>query len=349
MNEEQFMQQVLDLAKQGWPMVAPNPMVGCVIVHENKIVAKGYHQQYGQAHAEVNAIKQLPPSISPAECELYVNLEPCSHFGKTPPCADLIIEKGFKKVVIAGKDPNPLVAGQGIQRLQNAGIAVNLGVLEKKARLLNKRFYTFFEKKRPYIYLKWAQTADGFISRLPLPAARKDNLISGELSQKRVHQLRAQTMGILVGKNTVLNDNPYLTTRLVAGKNPVRVFIDKHLEVPRSFNIYNKDAETIVFNGVKEGEEENLLFVKIQFDGNELNEILDKLYTLNVQSLLVEGGASVLHDFLEKNLWDEVLVFENPKLHFEQGLMAPKINLPGQFELLGDDKLYKLSRQVMVN
>ncbi len=339
MNQEYFMQRAIDLAKKGWPMVAPNPMVGCVIVHNNEIVAEGYHQQYGQAHAEVNAIKNLSEALSPQACELYVTLEPCTHHGKTPPCADLIITKGFKKVIIACKDPNPLVAGNGIKKLQAAGIEVIVGVLEKEARLLNKRFITFFEKKRPYIYLKWAQTADGYMSKLPLPALRADNLISGETAQKRVHSLRAQTMGIFVGKNTVLNDNPHLTTRLVAGKNPVRIFIDKHLEVPANYHVYDKEAETIVFNGIKEAEEGNIVFIKLEFKDNVLLTILNKLYEKNIQSLLVEGGAGLLHEFLEQGIWDELLIFENPNLEFKQGLKAPEMNLPLQFEMVGEDRL----------
>jgi diaminohydroxyphosphoribosylaminopyrimidine deaminase/5-amino-6-(5-phosphoribosylamino)uracil reductase len=336
------MQRAIDLAKKGWPMVAPNPMVACVIVHRDQIVAEGYHQQFGQAHAEVNAIKDLPASIRPQDCELYVTLEPCSHQGKTPPCADLIISKGFKKVIIASMDPNPLVSGRGIKKLETAGIKVVSGILEKEARQLNKRFFTFFEKKRPYIFLKWAQTADGFISRLPVPLKREENIISGEVAQKRVHQIRAQVMGIFVGKNTVLNDNPFLTTRLVAGKNPVRIFMDERLEVPRHFNIYNKEAETIVFNAITELEEDNIQFIKIDFNDNLLLTILNKLYEKNIQSILIEGGARLLNGVLAQNLWDEILIFENPDLEFTKGLLAPAVELPSHFETLGGDKMYRL-------
>jgi diaminohydroxyphosphoribosylaminopyrimidine deaminase / 5-amino-6-(5-phosphoribosylamino)uracil reductase len=342
MNREHFMQRAIDLAKKGWPMVAPNPMVACVIVHRDQIVAEGYHQQFGQAHAEVNAIKDLPASIRPQDCELYVTLEPCSHQGKTPPCADLIISKGFKKVIIASMDPNPLVSGRGIKKLETAGIKVVSGILEKEARQLNKRFFTFFEKKRPYIFLKWAQTADGFISRLPVPLKREENIISGEVAQKRVHQIRAQVMGIFVGKNTVLNDNPFLTTRLVAGKNPVRIFMDERLEVPRHFNIYNKEAETIVFNAITELEEDNIQFIKIDFNDNLLLTILNKLYEKNIQSILIEGGARLLNGVLAQNLWDEILIFENPDLEFTKGLLAPAVELPSHFETLGGDKMYRL-------
>lgn len=342
MNDIQFMQRAIDLAKKGWPMVAPNPMVGCVIVHQEKVVATGYHQQYGQAHAEVNAIQALEKSIPPNECVLYVTLEPCSHQGKTPPCVDLILSKGFKKVVIACKDPNPLVSGNGIKKLQDAGIEVAVGILEKEARQLNKRFITFFEKKRPYIFLKWAQTANGFISKTPVPANRESNRITGEEAQKKVHQLRAQVSAIMVGKNTVLADNPHLTTRLVAGKNPIRLMIDKNLEVPKQFNIYNNEAETIVFNQVKDAEENNILFVKLNFDQDLLAAVLVKMYELNIQTVLVEGGAKLLQSFLNKDLWDEALVYVNPQLTFEQGLNAPELVLPQQYEMIGQDKLYKL-------
>ncbi|MEO6301675.1 MAG: bifunctional diaminohydroxyphosphoribosylaminopyrimidine deaminase/5-amino-6-(5-phosphoribosylamino)uracil reductase RibD, partial [Bacteroidia bacterium] len=305
------------------------------------VVASGYHQTYGQAHAEVNAINNLDTRFDPKDCTLYVTLEPCSHHGKTPPCADLIINKGFKTVVIACKDPNPLVAGKGINKLKQAGITVIEGVLEPEARGLNKRFFTFFEKGRPYFILKWAQTADGFISRTPLPVDMAENKISGPEAQKIVHELRASEMGIMVGKNTVLADNPSLTTRLVKGKNPVRIFIDRDLEVAQNFNIYSKEAKTIVFNGIKEGEMENIVFVKLNFEMNALQQIIDKLYELKIQSVLVEGGRRLLNDFIQQNIFDEILVFENPNLKFGQGIKAPQMNLIGHFDQVGADKLFK--------
>jgi len=322
-DHKKYMQLALDLAKQGWSMVAPNPMVGCVIVMDEKIVAKGYHKKYGEAHAEVNAIKKLKKSIHPKDCILYVNLEPCSHHGKTPPCADLIINKGFKKVVIANLDQNPLVAGKGIEKLKNAGIEVITGVLEKEGCELNKRFFTFHEKKRPYYILKWAQTADGFISKFPVPKNREENMIGDEVQQKKVHQMRAGEMAVMVGKNTVLCDNPHLTTRLVKGKNPVRIFIDKNLEVPSTFNIYNKEAGTIVFNALLNKEEGNIKRIKIDFTKNVLKQISDILYQLKIQSVIVEGGAFLLNDFIKQNLYDEVNVFVNEKLKFGSGVKAP--------------------------
>ena len=336
------MHQALKLAKKGWPNVAPNPLVGCVIICDEKIVAEGYHKKNGDAHAEVNAINTLPINIQPKNCSLCVTLEPCSHFGKTPPCADLIIARGFKTVVIASKDPNPLVSGNGIKKLKEAGINVITGVLEKEARELNKHFITFFEKKRPYFILKWAQTADGFISRL-LPIANKDNnKITGSEVQKMVHQLRSDVMAIMVGKNTVLNDNPQLTTRLVNGKNPIRLFIDKNLEVPINFNIYDAEATTIIFNGIKDGTEKNHQYIKINFSANVLAQVSEKLVELNIQSVLVEGGSFLLQDFINQNLWDEAFVFQNPTLMFKHGVPAPTFKLNNTFEWVGGDKLFRV-------
>ncbi len=322
---EYYMQIVLDLAKKGWPNVAPNPIVGCVIVLNDVIVVEGFHEKYGEAHAEVNAINNLPASIDPKDCTLYVNLEPCSHHGKTPPCADLIISKGFKKVVIANLDPNPLVAGKGIEKLKKSGIEVITGILEKEGLELNKRFFTFHTKHRPYFILKWAQTADGFISRLPVPENREENMIGDKDQQEKVHQIRAEEMAIMVGKNTVLCDNPNLTTRLVEGKNPIRIFIDKNLEVPLSFNIYNSEAETIVFNMVKEEFKENIKWIKINFSENVLKQIAQKLYELKIQSVLVEGGAFLLNDFIQQKMYDEAIVYTNKELYFKTGVKAPII------------------------
>jgi diaminohydroxyphosphoribosylaminopyrimidine deaminase/5-amino-6-(5-phosphoribosylamino)uracil reductase len=325
MSNNRFMTHALFIAKLGWPEVAPNPMVGCVIVKDGEIVAEGYHQKYGEAHAEVNAINSLSKEINTADCTLYVTLEPCSHFGKTPPCAEMIVEKGFKKVVVCNLDPNPLVAGRGIDKLKNAGIEVITGVLEEEGRELNKRFFTFFEKKRPYYILKWAQTADGFISKLPVPENREENIIGDKEQQIKSHQLRANEMAIMVGKNTVLSDNPKLTTRLVKGKNPIRIFIDKSLEVPRSFNIYNVETKTLVFNSVKEGAENNIEFYKLDFEKNVLQQISNKLFDLKVQSVIVEGGAFLLSDFIKQKLYDEVIIYKNEELNFGSGVMAPKL------------------------
>ena len=342
-EQAQFMQQALDLARKGWPAVAPNPMVGCVIVQAGKAVAQGYHHQYGAPHAEVMAIQALPPGIDPATCDLYVTLEPCSHFGKTPPCADLIIAKGFRKVIVACKDPNPLVAGRGIAKLEQAGITVTVGLLEAKARELNRRFVTFHEKHRPYYILKWAQTEDGFMSR-PLPVARAANRITGPQADVLVHEYRAESMAILVGKNTALADDPKLTTRLVKGKSPLRLLIDPQLEVPLTHHLYDQEASLLVFNARKNATEGNIQWVQLDFAADVLQQVSKKLVERAIQSVLVEGGRFVLDSFLRAGLWDEVLVFVNPGLKFGEGLKAPVIELPTDFTRVGDDKLYRLSR-----
>jgi len=342
MNDNEVMQSAILLAQKGKGHVAPNPIVGCVIVHDNKIVAEGFHEKFGEAHAEVNAINALPAQLLTAHCQLYVTLEPCSHFGKTPPCADLIIRSGFKKVVVAVQDPNPKVSGKGIQKLREAGIEVIVGVLEQEAKEINEAFFTFHQKQRPHIILKWAQTADGLISRLPVPKNNLENKISGAEAHQLAHQLRSEVMGIMVGKNTVLNDNPHLTTRLVDGKNPIRILLDKHLEIPSSFNIFSKDAKTIVFNGLKNDVKENIEWIKLNFDEDIIPQVLKKLYALQIQSVLVEGGTILLQSFIDANLWDEAYVFENPELKFGEGIKAPVFDKEKDFKLLGKDRYYHI-------
>jgi diaminohydroxyphosphoribosylaminopyrimidine deaminase/5-amino-6-(5-phosphoribosylamino)uracil reductase len=334
------MRAALDLARNGWPLVVPNPMVGSVVVHHDQIVSSGYHEKFGQAHAEVNAIRKLGKNLPIDECTLYVTLEPCSHHGKTPPCADLIIGAGFKKVVVATEDPNPLVAGKGIDRLRRAGIDVTVGVLAKEAKALNRRFFTYHQEKRPYIILKWALSADGFISRAQ-PVEKGFNAITRAPANKMVHQLRSESQAILVGKNTVINDNPLLTNRLVKGINPLRAFMDKQLQVPRHFRIFNPDAPTIVYNEIKEGRENHIVYKQIDFGGDVLGAIMTDLYQRSIQTLLVEGGTRLLSDLISRDLWDEAIVFQNPDLVFGEGLKGPVFPLKNSFELVGNDKLYR--------
>jgi diaminohydroxyphosphoribosylaminopyrimidine deaminase / 5-amino-6-(5-phosphoribosylamino)uracil reductase len=341
MDHEFYMQRALSLAKLGWPSVSPNPMVGCVIVKDNKIVSEGYHQKFGEAHAEVNAILNLPDSISPADCTLYVTLEPCSHFGKTPPCADLILRKGFKNVVVGSKDINPLVSGKGIKKLQDSGVTVIEAVLSDQEKKLNNYFIKFHTNKRPFYILKWAITADGFISKTPLPQNRSENIITGKLAQEYVHQLRAEVMAIFVGKNTILNDNPSLTTRLVVGKNPIRIFIDQKLEVPRNYNVYNKEALTIVFNAKEEKEEGHIRYIKLNFEKELISQINEKLYQLQIQSVLVEGGAILLNQLIQTNNFDQVVVFQNPELYFREGLKGPHFDFGTRYEKVGNDKIFR--------
>lgn len=338
------MHEAISEAKKGWPMALPNPLVGCVIEHQGKIVARGYHQKFGAAHAEVNAIAALPESIQPADCTLYVTLEPCSHFGKTPPCASLIINKGFKKVVVAMMDPNPLVSGKGIAQLEAAGIAVECGVEEEAAREINPRFLTYHEKKRPFITLKWAQSADGFISRLPLPARREDNLITGKEAQVFTHQLRARSQAILVGKNTVLADNPSLTARLPGAENPLRIVLDSELLLPEALNVFNDGGSTLIVNSNKTEKNGALEYLKIDRGEGFIARLLENLYTRGIQSLLVEGGATVLSEFLTEAMWDEIYVYKNPGLLLEKGIKAPVIKLPEKAENLGKDELFVLKK-----
>ena len=338
------MQRCLTIAAKGLGYVAPNPMVGCVIVHNNTIIAEGYHQVYGGLHAEPNAIKQVDDSLL-KESTLYVNLEPCSHHGKTPPCAVLIISKGIKKVYVGNLDTNPLVAGKGIKKLQDAGIAVEYGILNDACRALNKRFFTFHEKKRPYIILKWAQTNDGFISQNPLPIHKEDNWITGTESKQLVHQWRTEEQAILIGYNTALIDNPLLTARLATGKNPLRVVIDKEFALPKHLAVFNEDAETLVFNAKETTSSSHTQLIKIDFK-NLIPEILKHLHSKNIASIIIEGGTKTINAFITQNLWDEARVFVNPHKKFVNGLQAPIINISQvNSQLIGTDKLYILKNK----
>ncbi len=335
------MKRALELASKGLGQVAPNPMVGCVIVHNNKIISEGYHEQYGSAHAEPNAIKKVSDEIL-KESTLYVTLEPCSHFGKTPPCADLIISKEIKKVVVGNLDSNPLVSGKGIQKLKDAGIEVEYGVLDKECRTLNKRFFTFHEKKRPYIILKWAQTQDGFISHWPLPQEKEDNWITGKESKELVHQWRSQEQAILVGYNTLMNDNPKLTTRLVEGKSPIRLVLSRTIDLPIDLNIFNNDAKTIVFNPLKDEIKNNIEFVKIDWS-KKAQEVLDYCFKHNISSVIIEGGTNTIYNFMNIKAWDEAQVFMNPNKKFGHGISAPEINLNNITPIsVGNDLLYTI-------
>ena len=315
------MQRCFQLAEKGLGFVAPNPMVGCVIVHNNNIIGEGYHQKFGQAHAEVNAIASIEDKSLLSESTLYVNLEPCSHFGKTPPCSDLLIEHKIKRVVVSCLDTNPLVAGKGITKLRNAGIEVFTHVLETEGRTLNKRFFTYHEKKRPYIILKWAQTKDGFISKVP-PFIKEENWITNNQSKKLVHTWRSQEQAILVGTHTALIDNPALTVRLAEGKNPIRILIDKKLEVPLSNAIFSQEAETIVFTEKAQADKNNISYHQIDFEKDSMQQILNDLYDKKITSLIIEGGAYTLQSFINKKLWDEARVFTGNK-YFQSGIKAP--------------------------
>jgi diaminohydroxyphosphoribosylaminopyrimidine deaminase/5-amino-6-(5-phosphoribosylamino)uracil reductase len=339
-THDTYMHRCLELAAKGLGRVAPNPMVGCVIVYNDHIVAEGYHEQYGGLHAEPNAINQVSDDIL-RKSTLYVNLEPCSHHGKTPPCADLIISKGLRKVVIGNLDSNPLVSGKGIQKLKDAGIEVEFGILDNECRTLNKRFFTLHEKKRPYIILKWAQTADGFISHWPLPEMKEDNWITGKECRKLVHQWRSEEQGILIGYNTLLADNPFLTVRLTEGKNPVRLLMARETTFPEGLNLFNKDAQTIVFNAAGNATIDNVEFVEIDWK-DKVNGVLKYCFNNQISSIIIEGGTNTIYNFMNLNLWDEARVFVNPDKYFEHGISAPEINLDNNSSLVnvGNDLLY---------
>jgi diaminohydroxyphosphoribosylaminopyrimidine deaminase/5-amino-6-(5-phosphoribosylamino)uracil reductase len=312
----------IQLAKLGAGNVAPNPMVGAVLVYEDKIIGEGYHKKYGEAHAEVNCINNVEEKNKPLieKSTIYVSLEPCAHHGKTPPCSDLIIKNKIKKVVIGCIDIYEKVAGKGIEKLQNAGVETITGILEKECIELNKRFFTFHQKKRPFIILKWAQSANGKIGS----QENKRILISNDYSNRMVHKWRSEEAGILVGTNTVLKDDPLLTTRLWKGKNPVRILIDKELKLPLSQKIFNEDSKTIIFNLYKNEIEKNCQFIKLEND-NFLNEIPQSLFENDFQSVMVEGGAKTLQSFIDAGLWDEARVITNEELIIESGIPAPEM------------------------
>ncbi|MBS1637482.1 MAG: bifunctional diaminohydroxyphosphoribosylaminopyrimidine deaminase/5-amino-6-(5-phosphoribosylamino)uracil reductase RibD [Bacteroidetes bacterium] len=335
------MQHCLDLARKGLGHVAPNPMVGAVLVYNDRIVAEGYHEQYGKAHAEVNAFNNLKDSSVLSQCTLYVNLEPCAHHGKTPPCADLVIQKGVKRLVVGNLDTNPLVAGKGIARIRAAGIDVTQGILDKECRELNRRFFTFHEQKRPYVILKWAQTGNGFISRNPLPESKEDNWITGPESKRLVHQWRSEEQAILVGRKTVEADNPQLTTRLIDGKSPLRLVIDKDLKLDSSLAVFNAEAHTIVFTALENEDVSHIRFVTLDFSRDIIPQILRYLHEHGISSLIVEGGTTLLQSFIDLNVWDEARVFVNTHKVFETGLRAPHIRMAHVQPInSGTDQLY---------
>ncbi len=331
MEYANYIAHCIEIARRGEYFVAPNPMVGAVLVDENgTILAEGWHEKYGEGHAEVNCFRHLETSkyrdLEMSKCTLFVSLEPCSHYGKTPPCAKLIIEKGVGRVVVGMLDPNPLVAGKGVQMLREAGIEVIVGVMEEQCRELNKRFLCLHEQHRPYVILKWAQTADGFIdikrtSGVPLK-------ISTAETKKLVHKMRAENMAIMVGTNTVLLDNPRLLNTHWQGRNPIRVTIDRHGRIPADARIFSDDAETIVYR-----------------DRTDWPFILSDLASRNIHSILVEGGSTLLNHILDTGIWDEIHVEVAPELTIGSGVSAPQITLPDTFEEVDGHRLYVLTNE----
>ncbi len=341
MNDILFMKRALDLAVLGEGNVAPNPLVGCVITQNNKIIGEGYHQKYGEAHAEVNAINSVFDKNLLKDSIFYVSLEPCSHFGKTPPCADLIIKYQPKKVVICNLDSNPLVAGKGVEKLKNAGIEVVSGILEAEGKFVNRRFFTFMEKKRPYIFLKWAQTSDGFLAHSNNTIQTIENKqISNAHTRPYTHKWRTHETAIMVGTNTAKTDNPRLDARFWVGNNPIRIFIDKNLSISSESHLLDQKTPTLCYNFIKNEIKENLIFVRLEKkDDDILENILEDLYKRKILSVMVEGGTTLLNAFLEKNIWDEIAVFQSKKQFFE-GIKAPLLNIsPNKIIPIQEDNL----------
>jgi len=322
-SHQLFMQRCIDLAQKGRGAVAPNPMVGAVLVYENRIIGEGWHQQFGGPHAEVHCIqsvaiedKQFIPQST-----LYVSLEPCNHYGKTPPCSDLIIQSQIKKVVIACKDPFEKVNGSGIKKLEDNKVEVITGILEKEAIQLNKRFFIFHQQQIPYVILKWAESNDGFIAK----PQGKPVKISNHITDKLVHKWRSEEAAILVGTNTVLNDNPSLTTRNWQGKNPLRIYIDKRLRIDATYKILDNSTDTLILNLEKNEKVDLNEFVMMEDETKIIEELLQLLYNKGIQSLIVEGGTTLLQSFIEKNLWHEARVVKNTELMLQEGISSPTL------------------------
>jgi diaminohydroxyphosphoribosylaminopyrimidine deaminase/5-amino-6-(5-phosphoribosylamino)uracil reductase len=315
-----FMQRCLQIAGNGLGSVAPNPMVGAVLVHRGQIVAEGYHRAYGLPHAEVEAIGKIKSSGILRECTLYVSLEPCCHYGKTPPCTELIIKSQIPRVVVATADPFPKVNGGGIEQLRNHGIEVLTGVLGNEARALNKRFFTYYTQHRPYVILKWAKTADGFMDKIRT-AAEAPAVISNAQAHRLSHWWRGQEQAIMVGTRTALMDNPALTTRLCAGKSPLRAVVDAANKLPRTLRVFDNKADTAIL------------------PTRNIAEMLNILYEKQVQSVIVEGGAKLLQSFINSKVWDEARIITASQT-MGKGIVAPSISGKTiQRQVLGDNVL----------
>ncbi len=317
------MHRCLELAKEGCGNVAPNPLVGAVLVHEGRIIGEGAHLNYGGPHAEVNCINSVKPDDKEliSRSVLYVSLEPCAHHGKTPPCADRIIEEKIPQVIIGCSDPFKEVNGKGIEKLRNAGVKVETGILENECKEVNKRFFTFYIQHRPYIVLKWAQTADGIMAHEDLSRLH----ISNEFTNIVVHRWRSEEASVLVGTNTAFFDDPALTTRLWKGKNPLRLVIDMGLRLPSSLKLFDGTVSTIVFNTLKHAEAGKPLYYQVTKDVSLVHQVVNALYHMKIQSVLVEGGAKLLQSFIDEGYWDEARVITNTGLTITSGLQSPQL------------------------
>jgi len=351
-----FMHRCLELAKRGTGYVAPNPMVGAVLVHDEKIIGEGYHQHYGGPHAEVNCINSVreQDKAKISNSVLYVSLEPCSHFGKTPPCTDLIIANKIPDVIIGCRDPFKEVDGKGIEKLKAAGVKVVVGILEKECQQLNKRFFTFHTKHRPFIILKWAETGDGFVSTSAQPSpkerafvgsANSRLLISNEQTNRLVHKWRSEEASILVGTNTALLDDPELTTRNWQGLSPIRLVVDMDLKLPSSLKIFNDKQRTVIFNKMIHDDKDHLIYYQVTEDVSLVHQIVNALYQMKIQSVIVEGGARLLQSFIDEGMWDEARIIKNEELKINNGVAAPELSLKNatqEMKILNDSiKIYQ--------
>ena len=347
-EDEKYMMRCIELAKAGVGYTAPNPMVGAVVMHNKKIIGEGYHKKYGDSHAEVNAIHSVKNKILLKNSTLYVNLEPCSHFGKTPPCTDLIIKHNIPNVVIGTADPNPVVAGKGIEKLKTHNINVKTGILQNECLKLNKYYFLYHKKQRPYIILKWAQSKDGFIDIIRTPDTEiKPYWISNAVSKILVHKWRSEIQGILAGTNTIKNDNPKLNVREWKGKDPVRIIFDRNLSLTpylsaeqAGLHVFDSSSSILIFNEKEDKINSNREYIKIDFDNNILQTVLSKLFEKEIMSIMVEGGKKILENFISQDLWDEIRLFKGNKI-FSKGLPAPLVSLETNHEInIHTDKLY---------
>lgn len=335
---EIYIKRCIELAKNGFGTTYPNPLVGCVIVYNNEIIGEGWHRKSGEPHAEVNAINSVKDKSLLSKATIYVSLEPCSHYGKTPPCCDLIIKHKIPNVVLGTIDPNSKVAGSGIKRLQENGANVIVGILEKECNELNKRFFTFHNKKRPYIILKWAESKDGFIA--PLTKDKQEPVwISNEFSRQLVHKWRSEEQAILVGTTTVLDDNPKLDVRDWKGENPIRIVLDRTGKITNDYFIKDEKTKTII---ITEQENltfnENCIYESAIFDIQLTKSIADISYKYGIQSILIEGGKQTLQAFIDDNLWDEARVFIG-NIHLKNGIKSPFLNGNFKTKRIKDDEL----------
>lgn len=348
-TDEFFMNRCIELALLGKGKVAPNPMVGAVVVHNNKVIGEGYHKQYGEPHAEVNAINDVANKNILPESTIYVSLEPCAHTGKTPPCANLIVKHNIKRVVIGMIDPFAKVNGLGIKKIKDSGAEVVIGVLNQRCIDLNKEFITFHTKKRPYIILKWAQTQDRFIDQVRMPGDKQEpNWITNEACRALVHKWRSETSSILVGTNTAITDNPSLDVRTWSGKSPVRIVFDRTLRLPNTLKIFNKKQPTLIINDIKNESSGNLEYVKIPFDNTFVQRLNNLLYKKDISSVFVEGGKQTLELFIKNNCWDEARIFTGG-IKFNNGVRAPSIFADNYAEYKFDNStlnLYKNNKPV---